>query len=388
MRTARRSGARRRCASTSSEASVFSIESRDTGSAARRGRLRTAHSVIETPCFMPVGTRGAVKGVAFDWLEAWDCRVVLANTYHLMTRPGPATIEKAGGLHAFMGWPRAILTDSGGFQVMSLASRRRVTDDGVEFRSPEDGTKHFLTPERAVELQSAFGVDVAMALDVCPAFPAERGEIEEACRRTLAWAERGRRAYAGPGLLFGIVQGGTHQDLRRNNAEALRALDFPGYAVGGVAVGESKEAIRDVTTFTAPLLPEEKPRYLMGVGTPADLLASVRAGIDLFDCVLPTRNGRMGHVYTSRGELTIKHERFKEDLGPLDPGCGCPICRRHSRAYLRNLFVLKDFSAPMLLSMHNVYFYLAWMGEIRDAIAESRLAALVAPPEEKLPEGA
>jgi len=367
---------------------VFSIESRDTGSAARRGRLRTAHSVIETPCFMPVGTRGAVKGVAFDWLEAWDCRVVLANTYHLMTRPGSATIGKAGGLHAFMGWPRAILTDSGGFQVMSLASRRRVTDDGVEFRSPEDGTKHFLTPERAVELQSAFGVDVAMALDVCPAFPAERGEIEEACRRTLAWAERGRRAYAGPGLLFGIVQGGTHEDLRRNNAEALRALDFPGYAVGGVAVGESKEAIRAVTSFTAPLLPEEKPRYLMGVGTPADLLASVRAGIDLFDCVLPTRNGRMGHVYTSRGELTIKHERFKEDLGPLDPGCGCPICRRHSRAYLRNLFVLKDFSAPMLLSMHNVYFYLAWMGEIRDAIAESRLAALVAPPEEKLPEGA
>jgi len=177
---------------------VFSIESRDTGSAARRGRLRTAHSVIETPCFMPVGTRGAVKGVAFDWLEAWDCRVVLANTYHLMTRPGPAMIEKAGGLHAFMGWPRAILTDSGGFQVMSLASRRRVTDEGVEFRSPEDGTKHFLTPERAMELQSAFGVDVAMALDVCPAFPAERGEIEEACRRTLAWAERGRRAYTGP----------------------------------------------------------------------------------------------------------------------------------------------------------------------------------------------
>ena len=221
-----------------------------------------------------------------------------------------------------------------------------------------------------MELQSAFGVDVAMALDVCPAFPAERGEIEEACRRTLAWAERGRRAYAGPGLLFGIVQGGTHEDLRRRSAEDLRGLDFPGYAVGGVAVGESKEAIRDVTALTAPLLPEEKPRYLMGVGTPADLLASVRAGIDLFDCVLPTRNGRMGHAYTSRGEVTIKHERFKEDLAPLDPDCACPVCRRHSRAYLRNLFVLKDFSAPMLLSMHNVYFYLAWMREIRDAITE------------------
>src|SRR6185295_15507583 len=249
---------------------------------------------------------------------------------------------------------------------------------------PEDGTKHFLTPERAVELQSAFGVDVAMALDVCPAFPAERGEIEEACRRTLAWAERGRRAYSGPGLLFGIVQGGTHEDLRRNNAEALRALDFPGYAVGGVAVGESKEAIRAVTSFTAPLLPEEKVRYLMGVGTPADLLASVRSGVDLFDCVLPTRNGRMGHAYTSAGELAIKHERFKSDLEPLDAACDCPVCRRHSRAYLRNLFVLKDFSAPMLLSIHNVHFYLAWMARIRAAIRTGTLAKLEAPPEEKI----
>ena len=347
---------------------MFELLAHDPASSARRGRLRTAHAEIETPCFMPVGTRGAVKGVAFDWLEAWDCRVVLANTYHLMARPGLATIEKAGGLHAFMGWPRAILTDSGGFQVMSLAARRRVTEEGVEFRSPEDGTKHFLTPERAMELQSAFGVDVAMALDVCPPFPAERSEIEEACRRTLAWAERCRRAYAGPGLLFGIVQGGTHEDLRRRSAEDLRALDFPGYAVGGVAVGESKAAIREITERTAALLPEEKPRYLMGVGTPADLLASVRAGIDLFDCVLPTRNGRMGHAYTSRGEVAIKHERFKEDLSPLDPECGCPVCRRHSRAYLRNLFVLKDFSAPMLLSMHNVHFYLDWMRKIREAI--------------------
>jgi queuine tRNA-ribosyltransferase len=337
---------------------------------------------------MPVGTRGAVKGVAFDWLEQWDCRIVLANTYHLMARPGQATIEKAGGLHAFMGWPRALLTDSGGFQVMSLASRRRITEEGVEFRSPEDGSKHFLTPERAMELQSAFGVDVAMALDVCPPFPAERSEVEEACRRTLAWAERCRRAYTGPGLLFGIVQGGTHEDLRRRSAADLRELDFPGYAVGGVAVGESKAAIREVTARTAALLPEEKPRYLMGVGTPADLLASVRAGIDLFDCVLPTRNGRMGHAYTSRGEVTIKHERFKDDVAPLDPDCACPVCRRHSRAYLRNLFVLKDFSAPMLISMHNVHFYLDWMRTIRGAIAAGRLGGLSAPPEEKIAEGA
>ena len=337
---------------------------------------------------MPVGTRGAVKGVAFDWLEAWDCRIVLANTYHLMIRPGLETIRKAGGLHSFMGWSRAILTDSGGFQVMSLASRRRITEEGVEFRAPEDGSKHFLTPERAMELQSVFGVDIAMALDVCPAFPAERSEVEEAGRLTLAWAERCRRAYAGPGLLFGIVQGGTHEDLRRRSAADLRELDFPGYAVGGVAVGESKEAIRDVTASTAALLPKDRPRYLMGVGTPADLLASVRAGIDLFDCVLPTRNGRMGHAYTSRGEIAIKHERFKEDLAPLDPDCACPVCRRHSRAYLRNLFVLKDFSAPMLISMHNVHFYLAWMRDIRSAVAAGRLGAVQAPPEEKISEGA
>ncbi len=337
---------------------------------------------------MPVGTRGAVKGVAFDFLEDWDCRVVLANTYHLMARPGLALIERAGGLHAFMGWTRAILTDSGGFQVMSLAARRRVTEEGVEFRSPEDGTSHFLTPERAMELQSGFGVDVAMALDVCPPFPAERAEVEEACRRTLAWAERSRHAYRGPGLLFGILQGGTHEDLRRRSAGPLLALDFPGYAIGGVAVGEPKAAIREVTALSAALLPSAKPRYLMGVGTPADLLAAVRDGVDLFDCVLPTRNGRMGHAYTAAGEVAIKNERFKEDLAPLDPTCACPVCRRHSRAYIRNLFVLKDFSAPMLLSLHNVHFYLAWMRTIREAIAAGRLESLSAPPEEKVPEGA
>jgi queuine tRNA-ribosyltransferase len=367
---------------------LFDVLARDPASAARRGRLSTNHAEIETPCFMPVGTRGAVKGVAFDRLEAWDCRVVLANTYHLMVRPGLELIERAGGLHSFMGWPRAILTDSGGFQVMSLASRRRITEEGVEFRAPEDGTKHFLTPERAMELQAGFGVDVAMVLDVCPPFPAERPEVEEACRLTLAWAERSKKVYRGPGLVFGILQGGTHADLRRRWAGPLVALDFPGYAIGGVAVGETKSAIREVTELSAALLPAEKPRYLMGVGTPADLLASVRAGVDLFDCVLPTRNGRMGHAYSARGEVTIKHERFKDDLQPLDPECVCPVCRRHSRAYLRNLFVLKDFSAPMLISLHNVFFYLDWMRRIREAIAGGRLGALAAPPEEKLADGA
>jgi queuine tRNA-ribosyltransferase len=363
---------------------TFAILAADPSTGARAGVLSTLHSEIETPCFLPVGTRGAVKGVEFDRLESWDCRAVLANTYHLMARPGIDIIRRAGGLHAWMGWARAILTDSGGFQVMSLATRRTITEDGVEFQSPEDGTRHFLTPERAMELQSIFGVDIAMALDVCPPFPAEIEEVERACTLSHAWAVRSKRAYRGPGLLFGIVQGGTHEDLRRREAQRLVALDLPGYAVGGVAVGESKEAIRAITQSTAALLPRDKPRYLMGVGTPADLLASVRSGIDLFDCVLPTRNGRMGHAYTSAGEVVIKHERFKEDLSPLDLACDCPVCRRHSRSYLRNLFVLKDFSAPMLLSIHNVYFYLAWMKQIRAAIRTGALARLTAPPETKI----
>jgi queuine tRNA-ribosyltransferase len=361
--------------------SSFRILSRDPSSAARRGLLQTSHGEIETPCFLPVGTRGAVKGVAFDRLEEWDCRAVLANTYHLMARPGIELIRKAGGLHAFIGWDRAILTDSGGFQVMSLASRRRITEEGVEFRGPEDGSRHFLTPELAMELQSDFGVDIAMALDVCPPFPAERRDVAEAAGISQRWAQRAKRAYRGPGLLFGILQGGTHEDLRQAAAGPLVDLDFDGYAIGGVAVGEPKEAIRRITRFCAPLLPESRIRYLMGVGTPADLLESVRAGIDLFDCVLPTRHGRMGHAYTRRGEITIKHERFKEDLVPLDPDCRCPVCRRHSRAYLRNLFVLKDFSAPMLLSVHNVFFYLEWMRTLREAISAGALASVVAPPE-------
>ncbi|HEY3171854.1 MAG TPA: tRNA guanosine(34) transglycosylase Tgt, partial [Thermoanaerobaculia bacterium] len=275
-------------------------------------------------------------------------------------------------------------TDSGGFQVMSLSSRRRITEEGVEFRTPEDGTRHFLTPELAVELQSEFGVDIAMTLDVCPPFPAERREVEEACRLSLDWAERSRDSWSGKGLLFGIVQGGIHDDLRRSSAGPLVDLGFDGYAIGGVAVGEPKEAIRAITGFTAALLPVEKPRYLMGVGTPADLLASVRCGVDFFDCVLPTRHGRMGHAYTRAGEITIKHERFKEDLVPLDSECACPVCRRHTRAYLRHLFVLGDFSAPMLLSIHNVFFYLEWMKRIREAIRGGELANLAAPAEGKI----
>lgn len=335
---------------------------------------------------MPVGTLGAVKGVSFDNLLLWDCRLILANTYHLMLRPGIETLRHAGGLHAFTGWPRAILTDSGGFQVMSLSQNRKVREDGVEFRSHLDGAIHLLTPERAAELQSAFGSDVAMCLDVCPALPCSRDELEEAVARTLRWARRCRDSWQGPGLLFGIIQGGGDRRLRRRSAQETVAMDFPGYAIGGVAVGEEKEEAAAVTEMTAELLPEAKPRYLMGMGTPADILRAVRAGVDMFDCVLPTRNGRMGHAFTRQGEIAIRNSRYSEDFSPLDGACACPVCRRHTRAFLRHLFLLKDITAPLLLSVHNVYFYLDWMKTIRTALEEGTLPSLISPPEGKLAE--
>jgi queuine tRNA-ribosyltransferase len=363
----------------------FTVGQRDPASDARRARLDLGRVAVETPAFMPVGTLGAVKGVSFDLLEAWDCRLILANTYHLMLRPGLAGIRRAGGLHRFTGWNRGFLTDSGGFQVMSLAANRVVTEDGARFRSHLDGAEAMLTPELAMELQSAFGTDVAMCLDVCPALPAPRREVEDAVAITSRWARRCRDAWQGPGLLFGIVQGGTHDDLRARSVEEISALGFAGHAIGGVAVGETKEEIARVTAITCERLPGDRPRYLMGVGTPADLLRAVRAGVDLFDCVLPTRNGRMGHAYTSEGSIAIKNARFAEDDQPLDPACPCPVCRRHSRAYLRHLFVLRDITAPVLISTHNVRFYLDWMARIRAALESGRLASLEAPPDEKLP---
>ena len=363
----------------------FTVGRRDPASRARRGRLELGRVAVETPAFMPVGTLGAVKGVPFDLLEEWDCRLILANTYHLMLRPGLAGIRRAGGLHRFTGWDRGFLTDSGGFQVMSLAAHRVVTEDGARFRSHLDGAEAMLTPELAMELQSAFGTDIAMCLDVCPALPAPRREVEDAVAITSRWARRCREAWRGPGMLFGIVQGGTHDDLRARSAEEISALGFAGHAIGGVAVGETKEEIFRVTAITCERLPEDRPRYLMGVGTPADLLRAVRAGVDLFDCVLPTRNGRMGHAYTSEGSIAIKNARFAEDDGPLDPACPCPVCRRHSRAYLRHLFVLRDITAPVLISAHNVRFYLDWMARIRAALESGALASLNAPPDEKLP---
>jgi len=362
----------------------FTLESTDPASRARLGHLVLGHAVVDTPAFMPVGTLGAVKGIPFDLLEAWDCRIILANTYHLMLRPGLAGIRRAGGLHRFTGWNRGFLTDSGGFQVMSLAAQRVVSETGVAFRSHLDGAEAILTQELAMELQEAFGTDVAMSLDVCPALPASRRDVEEAVAITTRWAERCRRAWNGPGTLFGIVQGGTDEELRARSVSEISALDFAGYAIGGVAVGESREEIARITATTCERLPEQRPRYLMGVGTPADLLRSVRAGVDLFDCVLPTRNGRMGHAYTSEGSLTIKNARFAEDDSPLDPACGCPVCRRHSRAYLRHLFVLHDITAPVLISAHNVHFYLEWMARIREAIRLGRLFALEAPRDDRM----
>ena len=372
-----------RFARLKNRAGFFAVDAADGASSARRARLVLGHAAVETPAFMPVGTLGAVKAVPFDLLERWDCRIILANTYHLMLRPGLEGIRRAGGLHRFTGWEGAFLTDSGGFQVMSLAGQREIAEEGVRFRSHLDGAAAELTPEGAMELQAAFGTDVAMCLDVCPALPASRAEVESAAARTTRWAQRCRQAWRGAGALFGIVQGGTYPDLRRRSAEEITALDFPGYAIGGVAVGEEKAEIERVTEATAPLLPADRPRYLMGVGTPADLLAAVRAGIDLFDCVLPTRNGRMGHAYTAQGSLAIKNARHGDDDRPLDPACACPVCRRHSRAYLRHLFVLHDITAPVLISMHNVHFYLGWMRTIREAIAAGTLAALSAPPDEK-----
>jgi queuine tRNA-ribosyltransferase len=352
--------------------------------AARRGRLALARATVETPAFMPVGTLGAVKGVTFDLLEEWGCDLVLANTYHLMLRPGLEGIRRAGGLHSFTGWRRAVLTDSGGFQVLSLEKNRTIREEGVEFRSHLDGALHFLTPELAMELQSAFGTDIAMCLDVCPPLPAPNSELEEAVSRTVRWARRCRESWKGPGALFGILQGGTRDDLRSVCAEEIVPMGFPGYAIGGVAVGESKAEIAETTRISCRLLPKEKPRYLMGVGTPGDLLRAVRQGVDLFDCVLPTRNGRMGHAFTSRGSVTIKNARFAEDFTPLDRDCACPVCRRHTRAYLRHLFVLKDLSAPVLISMHNVFFYLDWMRRIREAIGSGSLDSLTPPPDGKI----
>ncbi len=350
-------------------------------SGARLGRLHTAHGTVETPAFMPVGTAGTVKGLTQQMLEELGAEILLANTYHLFLRPGHARVRQMGGLHRFMGWSRAILTDSGGYQVFSLADLRAVHDEGVRFRSHLDGREHFLTPELAVEIQVALGSDIAMVLDECVALPADPARVAEAARRTLAWARRAQEHFAHIAdsehqALFAIVQGGTDAVLRRENAAALVEMDFPGYAIGGLAVGEPHELTCAMTGIVTEQLPADRPRYLMGVGKPEDLLDYVIRGVDLMDCVLPSRNARNGQLFTRQGRLQIKNAEFATDQRPPDETCACMVCRRYTRAYLRHLFVSGEILAATLNTYHNLYFYLETMRRIRQAIAEGTVAHL------------
>lgn len=353
----------------------FEILARDAGTHARLGRLETPHGAVETPAFMPVGTCGTVKAVTQEHLEELGAGIILANTYHLYLRPGDEIIREAGGLHRFMSWPHPILTDSGGFQAMSLKGLQRISEEGIEFRSHLDGSSHFFSPERVVEIQMALGSDILMILDECVPYPSSNAAIDRAVKLTGRWARRAKDFYLHSieegcvaGALYGIVQGGIDMALRRESAEEMQEIGFEGYALGGLSVGEPKPATYDVTEFTASRLPEDRPRYLMGVGTPRDLVECVARGIDHFDCVMPTRNARNASVFTSEGRLVIKSARYARDEGPLDPACGCAVCRRYSRAYLRHLFMAGEMLAATLATYHNLYFYLDTMTKIRQAI--------------------
>jgi len=349
---------------------------------ARCGLLTTPHGVVQTPVFLPVGTQAAVKGLTQEALEELGAEIILANTYHLYLRPGHEVVRKLGGLHQFMSWPRAILTDSGGFQVFSLSELRRVTDDGVRFRSHLDGSEHLLTPEKAAEIQLALGSDIAMVLDECIETPAPRDKAEVAIRRTADWARRARLYFLEQvrdnGNLsqwqFGIVQGATFVDLRRESARQLLDIDFSGYAVGGLAVGEPHETTCEMTAEVAALLPRDRPRYLMGVGRPEQIADYVALGMDMMDCVLPTRAARHACLYTSEGRVLIKNARYAQDQRPADSNCSCSVCRRYTRAYLRHLFAAGELTAAILATHHNVHFYLDIMRRIRKAIEFGNLA--------------
>jgi queuine tRNA-ribosyltransferase len=364
----------------------FSVVAKDLS--ARAGLLRTPHGDVETPAFMPVGTAGVVKAVTTRDLEEAGASILLANTYHLMLRPGEDLVEGLGGLHGFTGWNGPFLTDSGGYQVFSLAALRRLDEEGVRFQSHIDGSTHLLTPERSVDVQMKLGADLIMAFDECAAHDAPREAVDEAAARTTRWARRSLAAHTRRDQrLLGIVQGGVDLDLRERSARELMDLDFPGYAVGGLSVGESKPDMLRVLDHVCPMLPPERPRYLMGVGTPADILEAVARGIDLFDCVLPTRNGRNGQLFTSRGRLSIRNARYRNDPLPVDPGCRCYTCRTTSRAYLRHLHLAGEITAATLLTVHNLAFYLDTLRRIRENILLGRfeefrretLRALAAP---------
>ena len=347
-----------------------------TDGAARAGMLHTAHGAVETPVFMPVGTAGTVKAMTADQVRATGAGIVLGNTYHLMLRPGAGPGGAAGGLHRFMDWPGPILTDSGGFQVMSLSGLRKMDEGGVTFRSHLDGTQHRLTPEGATGIQHQLDATITMALDECTPFPATHEQARTSMELSMRWAARSRAAFvARPGYAqFGIVQGGTYPDLRARSVEALRAIAFEGYAVGGLAVGEGQATMLGVLDATLPLLPAGRPRYLMGVGTPDDLVAAVQRGVDMFDCVMPTRAGRTARAFTSRGVLNMRNARHTDDDGPVDPACCCTACARHSRAYLHHLFRAKEILGPMLLTQHNVAYYQSLMRGLRAAILAGGLA--------------
>ena len=355
---------------------MFTLTHTDGG--ARRGILKTPHGEIETPVFMPVGTQGAVKALTSQHLEEIGASIILGNTYHLMLRPGDELIARRGGLHKFIGWNRPILTDSGGYQVFSLAERRKIDENGVQFRSHLDGSAHLLTPERAVEIQANLGSDIAMVLDECPALPSTAGVIDTSLELTARWARRCRDRFSeirndrAPQMQFGIVQGGTFPELRAKSAELTVSIGFEGYAIGGLSVGEPNETMYQVVEATTPRLPAGQPRYLMGVGTPVDLVECVARGIDMFDCVMPTRNARNGQLFTSEGPLNIKNLEFSEDDRPADPACHCYTCRNFSRAYLRHLFRAGEMTAATLNTLHNLSFYLDTMRRIREAIAFGR----------------
>ncbi len=356
---------------------AFEVLASDEGSGGRRGRLRSAHGVVETPAFMVVGTKGTVKGLSPGVLRSAGVEMVLANTYHLGLRPGAQVVASLGGLHAFMGWDGPILTDSGGYQVFSLAELVKMDEGGVSFRSHIDGAKLRLDPASAMRIQEQLGADIIMQLDVCPPYGCERAEVELAVERTVRWAEGCKAAHSRTDqALFAIVQGGVDAELRGRCAEQLVAMDFPGYAIGGLSVGEPHEEMVRVLEAVVPSLPADKPRYLMGVGMPWDIAAAVARGVDLFDCVLPTRNGRNAYAFTPTGPLRLRNEKYRLDDRPIEEGCDCGACRRFSRGYLRHLFTADEMLGPMLVSEHNVHFYQRLMRRIRALIEDGRLGDL------------
>ena len=370
---------------------MFTLIHKDESSKARLGKLATAHGEINTPIFMPVGTQGTVKAISNNELLECGAEIILGNAYHLNLRPGLDIIKKAGDLHKFMGWNRPILTDSGGYQVFSLAKLRKLSEDGVEFSSHIDGSKHFITPEKAIEIQEVLGSDIMMTFDECVHYPVARDYVGRSLELTTKWAKRAKdyfvsglsgsrvnglnpqtRKPANPQLLFGIVQGSTYLDLRKRAVEQLLEIGFDGYAIGGVSVGEGEELIHEISSYTASLLPENKARYLMGLGTPPDILKAVSNGIDMFDCVVPTRNGRNGQAFTWSGELQLRNSSYRKDFTPIDENCACMACRNYTRAYIRHLFNVEEILGLRLVSLHNIHFYVKLLEKSRQAIKEDR----------------